>query len=108
MHSRRFLVQFSPDAMRKASQLALQIYARLPLIPRTLFLNGANVVIGDKDSEGIYNGTLASDKHKIKVLFWPIHQSIFVCCLPFLASSIGGNVLKALVSSSTHMGTFVT
>ena len=67
--------------------MELQIYAKFPLVPRALFLNGANVVIGDKmDSEGHYTGTLASDEHKTKALFWRSGAGIFVRYLLFLAS----------------------
>ena len=72
--------------MHRALQLELEIYARVPLIPRSLFMNGLDIQIDGEDFGGYYNGTFASGGHKIEATFWYNQVGIFVCYLPFLAS----------------------
>jgi serine/threonine protein kinase len=66
--------------VRSASQLALEIYARMPLIPRSLFLNGVNIEIGDKSSVGHGRGTLTNGRHKIKATFRHCGSGISFTC----------------------------
>jgi hypothetical protein len=82
IHNRKFPIRYGPDAMHTALQLALEIYARVPLIPQSLFMNGPDVQIGDKvkDSGVLYNGTLASGKHKTKVMFRSFGSAMFFIC----------------------------
>ena len=55
-------------AMDNTRQLAKEIYARIPLFPRPLFLNGADVSIEDGDqTKGKYQGEIV----KILSTSWP-------------------------------------
>ena len=75
--------------MYRAMTLALEIYARVPLIPQPLFMNGLDIQIDIMNEDfpvGYHNGTLANGNHKIEVMFWSHWYGIFVCYLPFLAA----------------------
>jgi hypothetical protein len=94
MLDRRLLLRGGPNDMHKALQLALEIYARVPLIPQSLFMGELEIQIDDKDLDLDihYNGTLAGGKHKTKAMFWVHSYGIFVCYPHFLAWCPGGNV----------------
>ena len=107
MHNKRFLIRCGPDTMHRASQLALQIYARVPLIPRSLFLNGENVEIdNDENLEGFHNGILTNGKHKIKIMFWPVDGGIFVCYHPFLMAQLVVMSRKPFCQMALIFGSF--
>ena len=63
--------------MHRAMQLALEIYARIPLIPRSLFLDVVNI----EDNEPVGTGTLANGGHRTKVTLEQHAYGIFVCYL---------------------------
>jgi hypothetical protein len=70
--------------MHKALQLALEIYARVPLIPQSLFMGGLDIQIPIDDN--VYrNGTLASGENKKEAMFLSHATGIFVCHPSFLA-----------------------
>ena len=55
-----------PVAMHNARRLGKEIYARIPLFPQSLFLNGADVSIVDGDqTKGRYQG------ERVKILSTP-------------------------------------
>ena len=58
--------------MRRALQLALEIYAKIPLIPRSLFLNGVNIEVKKR------TGTLVNGRHKTKVAVQDLAYGISV------------------------------
>ena len=93
IHNRGFLIQFGTDVTQRALQLALEMYARVPHIPQSLFMKGLDIQVDDKYFGDHYrNGTLTSGKHKTEAMFWYQQDSIFVCCLHFLASWIGADI----------------
>jgi hypothetical protein len=52
--------------MHNARRLAKEIYARVPLFPRSLFLDGADVSIEDSDeTKGSYQGIM------VRILYSP-------------------------------------
>ena len=66
------MLRCGPDAMHRGVQLALHIYAKIPLIPRSLFLNGVDI------EENECTGTLTNGRHKIKATFEDHDYGIFV------------------------------
>src|ERR1700760_1218249 len=96
-HSRRFLTRCGPEVTHKALQLALEIYARVPLIPRSLFMSGTDIQIDFKDFNGLQTGTLVSVKHEMKVFLWDLSYGISVC-YPFSSALWNvGNANEAYV-----------
>jgi hypothetical protein len=81
-------------------QLALEIYARMPLIPRCLILNGVTIKNGNPP-------TLANGRHEIKATF-RTHKGygIFVCCQLLPPHRNADNVYEVHVPKSTCMGDF--
>ena len=60
--------EYGGVAIHNARRLAKEIYARIPLIPQSFFLNGADVSIeGGDGTKGKYQGT----RVKILTFSWP-------------------------------------
>ena len=73
-----------PDNMHTAAlQLALEIYAKMPLIPQSLFLNGANI-----EAHNGSTGTLDNGGHKVKAIF-RYHAYGIVVCYRLSSTSFG-------------------
>jgi hypothetical protein len=106
--NRRFLSQCGPDAKQRALQLALEIYAMVPLIPRSLFISGLEILIDYARFGERYNGTLASGKHKTEATFWPRGWDLFVGHPFSLVPWNFDNLSEGRVPNGSYMGNFVT
>jgi hypothetical protein len=72
------MIRCGPDGKKRASQLALEIYAKIPLIPQSLLIRGPNVRIESKYWSNYYNGTLVNGECKSEATFWSWRWGIFV------------------------------
>jgi hypothetical protein len=110
IYNEKSLIHCSSDAMRRTSQLALGIYARVPLIPQLLFMSGLDTQINSDGVSGYrsVSGTLTSGNHKAKVKFRSYSEyDIFVCYLPFSHHGLLLTSRKPLCQMAVVWGTLL-
>ena len=92
--------------MNWAAQWVLEIYARIPLVPQSLFVSGHVIQIDDERMEGYNIGTLASGKREMKVLLWDHSYGIHVCYTFSPAAWNINHICAVHVSKGACMGNF--
>ena len=79
----RLLLRCGLDAKQRASELAMEIYARVPLIPQSLLISGLDSQIDYENLGRYYNGTLVNGEDSTNATLWPRRWGINVGHHPF-------------------------